>query len=156
MTQARPQETVEITADGGVTVIAYTSLPAGIDDLFAGFFRPIQADARSGSQPIRIDVSEDANAYRVAANLPGVKKEDIQVSVDQNEVSISAEIKRETSAKEGERILHTERYYGKTTRVFTVSQDIDEGSVQAKYADGVLSLVLPKKAPVSAKRVMIE
>lgn len=124
--------------------------------MFAGFFRPIQDGARGAAQPIHIDVSEDANAYRVAATLPGVKKEDIQVSVDQNEVTISAEVKRETSAKEGERVLHSERFYGKTTRVFSVGQEIDEAFVQAKYADGVLSLVLPKRAPVSAKRVTIE
>jgi len=127
-----------------------------LDDLFAGFFRPIADGARNGAEPIRLDVSEDANAYRVAAALPGVKKEDIQVSVDHNEVTISAEIKREASAREGEKVLHTERFYGKTTRVFTVGQEIDDTSVQAKYIDGVLNLVLPKKAPVSAKRVNIE
>lgn len=135
---------------------AYNPLAGNIDDLFAGFFRPIQETARTGAQPIRIDVTEDANAYRVAATLPGVKKEDINVSVDQNEVTISAEIKRETSAKEGERVLHSERFYGKTTRSFSLGQDVDEANVQAKYADGVLNLVLPKKAPASAKRVTIE
>ena len=139
---------------------AYTPYPADIDELFAGYFRPVQADARGATQPIRIDVSEDAKVYRVAAALPGVKKEDIQVSVDQNEVTISAEVKRETTAKEGEgageKLLHSERFFGKTTRVFTVAQDIDEAGVQAKYADGILSLVLPKKVPVSAKRVTIE
>lgn len=135
---------------------ACTPYPDAIDDLFAGFFRPIQEGARGAAQPIRIDVSEDTNAYRVAATLPGVKKEDIQVSVDQNEVTISAELKRDTSAREGERVLHSERFYGKTTRVFSVGQDIDEAGVQARYADGILSLLLPKKAPVSAKRVTIE
>ena len=138
----------------------YTPHPDTIDDLFAGFFRPIQEGTRGAAQPIRIDVSEVTNAYRVAAALPGVKKEDIQVSVDQNEVTISAEVKREVAATEGEhageKILHSERFYGKTTRVFSVGQDIDEAGVQAKYADGILSLVLPKKAPVSAKRVTIE
>lgn len=135
---------------------SYSGYPERLDDLFAGFFRPIADGARTGAEPIRLDVSEDANAYRVAATLPGVKKEDIHVSVDQNEVTISAEIKREASAKEGERVLHSERFYGKTTRVFSVGQDIDEASVQARYADGILNLVLPKKAPVTAKRVNIE
>ena len=135
---------------------AYAVNTDTLDDLFTGFFRPIQDSARAVGQPIRIDVSEDPNAYRVAASLAGVKKEDIHVSVDQNEVTISAEIKRETSEKEGERVLHSERFYGKTTRVFSVAQDIDEAGVQAKYADGILSVVLPKKAPVSAKRVTIE
>ncbi len=134
--------------------------PDTLDELFAGFFRPIQEGARGATPPIRIDVSEDANTYRVAATLAGVKKEDIHVSVDQNEVTISAEVKREVSAKDGEnsdeKLLHSERYYGKTTRVFSVAQDIDEAGVQAKYADGVLSLVLPKKAPVSARKVVVE
>ncbi len=128
----------------------------GVDDLLAGFLRPIQDATREAAHPIRIDVSEDANAYRVAAVLPGVKKEDIHVSVDQNEVTIGAEVKRETGIKDGEKVLRSERVYGKSTRVFALGQDIDEDNVQAKYADGILSLVLPKKAPVSAKRVTIE
>ena len=135
---------------------AYTPFAGNVDDLFAGFFRPIQDATDATSHPILIDVAEDEAAYRVAATLPGVKKEDIQVSVDQNEVTIGAEIKREADVKEGERVLRSERFFGKTTRVFTLGQDIDEAAVQAKYADGVLSLVLPKKAPVSARRVTIE
>lgn len=134
-----------------------------IDEMFAGFFRPIQEGARATAQPIRIDVSEDAKVYRVTATLAGTKKEDIQVSVNQNEVTISAEVKREAVARadagatdSGEKILHSERFFGKTTRVFSVSQDIDEDGVQAKYADGILCLVLPKRAAVSAKRVTIE
>ena len=129
---------------------------ADIDNLLAGMHRPAQTGSRLAATPIRIDVAEDEKAYRVSAALAGVKKEDIHVAVDQNEVTISADIKQETSTTEGARVLHSERYYGKTTRVFSVGQDIDEANVQAKYADGVLSLVLPKKAPVSAKRVMVE
>lgn len=135
--------------------------PQRLDDLLAGFFRPVPGEARTTAAPIKIEVSEDAAAYRVSAVLPGVKKEDIHVEVDQNEVSIVAEIKRESTvpanaAKDAERVLHSERYYGKTSRVFSVAQDIDEAAVQAKYADGVLTLVLPKKVPISAKRVAIE
>ena len=90
-----------------------------------------------------------------------MKKEDIHIEVDQKEVSILAEIKRENvapaeSGKAVERVLHSERFYGKTSRVFSLAQDIDEAAVEAKYADGVLSLVLPKKAPVSAKRVTVQ
>ena len=111
--------------------------------------------------PIKIEVSEDPTSYRVTAVLPGVKKDDIHVEVDKNEISIVAEIKREQSApvdvaKDGERVLHSERFYGKASRVFSVALDIDEAAVQARYADGVLSLVLPKKVPVSAKRVTVQ
>jgi HSP20 family protein len=132
---------------------AHAGMP--LDDLFAGFFRPIAENNRDALEPIRIEVTEDANAYRVAAQIPGVKKEDIHVSVDDNEVTLSAEIKRETSAKDGEKLLHSERYYGKTTRSFALAESIDEGNVTAKYNDGILNLVLPKKAPVTAKRIEI-
>lgn len=126
-----------------------------LDDLFAGFFRPIAESNRESLEPIRIEVTEDTNAYRVAAQIPGVKKEDIHVSVDDNEVTLSAEVKRETSAKEGEKLLHSERYYGKTSRSFSLAESIDEANVTAKYNDGILNLVLPKKAPVTAKRIEI-
>lgn len=140
---------------------ASNAFPHQLDELFAGLFRPVATQARESVAPIKIEVSEEASVYRVSAVLPGVKKEDIHVAVDQNEISIVAEIKRETvapaeGAKEGARLLHSERFYGKTSRVFSVAQEIEESGVQAKYADGVLSLVLPKKAPVAAKRVTIE
>ena len=132
-----------------------------LDHLLSGFLRPLPGEARSGVAPIKIEVTEDPSAYRVSAVLPGVKKEDIHIEVDQKEVSILAEIKRETVApaepgKAVERVLHSERFYGKTSRVFSLAQDIDEAAVEAKYADGVLSLLLPKKAPVSAKRVTVQ
>ena len=135
-------------------------LPRHLDDLLAGFFRPVPADKRDAVVPIKIEVTEDQSAYRVSAVLPGVKKEDIHVEVDQNEISIIAEIKRDAvapadPAADAVRLLHSERYYGKTSRVFSVAQAIDEAAVEAKYTDGVLSLVLPKKIPISAKRVTV-
>jgi HSP20 family protein len=134
--------------------------PRRLDDLLNGFFSPVASEARTGVAPIKIEVTEDPASYHVSAVIAGVKKEDIHVEVDQNEISIVAEIKRETAApieagKDGQRMLHSERFYGKTSRVFSVAQHIDEAAVQAKYADGVLSLVLPKKVPVTAKRVTI-
>lgn len=135
--------------------------PNRLDDLFAGFLRPFPGETRSAVKPIKIDVTEDSSAYRVSAVLPGVKKEDIHIEVDQKEVSILAEIKRETVAtadttQDAAHLVHSERFYGKTSRVFSLAQDIDEAAVEAKYADGVLSLVLPKKVPVSAKRVTVQ
>lgn len=136
-----------------------------LDDLFSGFRRSVPGEARVAVTPIKIEVTENATAYRVSAVLPGARKEDIHIEVDQKEVSILAEIRRENlapadvttgPAKEGERVLHSERFYGKTSRVFSLAQDIDEAAVEAKYVDGVLSLVLPKKLPVSAKRVTIQ
>ena len=103
---------------------------------------------------IKMDVEEGDTAYTVKADIPGVKKEDIQVDVDGNEVTISAELKRESEKKDG-KSLRSERYYGQQTRSFTLASDIDDAKVEAKYADGVLVLTLPKKPGKLSKHVAI-
>ncbi|HEY0586647.1 MAG TPA: Hsp20/alpha crystallin family protein [Pseudoduganella sp.] len=103
---------------------------------------------------IKMDVAEGDTAYTVKAEIPGVKKEDIHVDVEGNGVTISAELKRESEQKEG-KTLRSERYYGQQTRSFTLSSDIDDAKVEAKYADGVLVLTLPKKPGKASKHVAI-
>ncbi len=103
---------------------------------------------------IKMDVSEADTAYTVKAEIPGVKKEDIDVDVEGNVVTITAELKRETEQKEG-KSLRSERYFGQQTRSFTLSSDIDDAKVEAKYTDGVLVLTLPKKPGKSSKHVAI-
>ena len=129
-----------------------------IDDFFKGFFvRPALMDGGSQAQlQIRMDLKENDNAYTVHADIPGVKKEDIQVSIDGNQVSISAETKVEKEEKEGEKVLRSERYVGKVARSFTLAHEVDETQAQAKYSDGVLELTLPKKAATSAKKLAIQ
>lgn len=124
------------------------------DDLFRGFFRPVRAATEPGVQ-IKMDVKEDDQAYTVHAEIPGVKKEDIHVTIDGSQVSLSAEVKRETEEKDGEKRLRSERYYGKVYRSFTLGSEVDEAAAAAKYSDGVLELRLPKKAATSAKRLQI-
>jgi HSP20 family protein len=124
------------------------------DDVFKGFFRPVRIEGAPEMQ-IKMDVKEDSKGYTVHAEIPGVKKEDIHVTIDGNQVSISAEVKQEKEVKEGEKVLRSERYYGKVARSFSVAGDIDESASQAKYADGVLELVLPKKAVSSSKKLTI-
>jgi HSP20 family protein len=127
-----------------------------IDDLFKGFFvRPALLEGQPQMQ-IKMDVKEDDNAYTVHADIPGVKKEDIHVSIEGNQVSISAETKIEKEEKKGEKVLRSERYVGKVARSFTVAHDVDEAKAQAKYNDGVLELTLPKKAATSAKKLAIQ
>ena len=104
---------------------------------------------------IRMDVSEDDKVYRVKAEMPGVKKEDINVSIDGNQVSISAEVRKEEEEKKDEKILRSERYYGSQYRGFTLAHDIDEGKVEAKYEGGVLMLTLPKKEAPTTRRVAV-
>jgi HSP20 family protein len=125
------------------------------DDVFKGFFRPVRTEGAPDVQ-IKMDVKEDDKAYIVHADIPGVKKEDIHVTIDGNLVSISAETKQEKEVKEGEKLLRSERYYGKASRSFSLASEIDEGASQAKYSDGVLELTLPKKAATSAKKLTIK
>ncbi len=105
---------------------------------------------------IKMDVSEDDRAYTVHAEIPGVTKEDIHVTIEGNQVSISTEVKKEKDVKEGEKILRSERYYGSVARAFSLAQDVDEGAAQAKYTDGVLELKLPKKVAASARKLVIQ
>jgi HSP20 family protein len=90
------------------------------------------------------------------AEVPGVKKEDINVTIDGDTVAISAEVKHEKDVKNGDRVLRSERYYGKLNRAFTLGQAVEEAGTSAKYADGVLELTLPKKAAAQAKRIAIQ
>jgi len=127
-----------------------------IDDLFKGFFvRPVAFEGQPQMQ-IKMDVKESDGAYTVHADIPGVKKDDIHVTIEGNQVSISAEVKKEKEEKQGDKVLRSERYYGKVARSFTLAQDVDEATAQAKYADGVLELTLPKKAVSSAKKLAIQ
>jgi HSP20 family protein len=102
---------------------------------------------------IKMDVAEDDKLYTVKAEIPGVAKEDIAVSVDGNLVSISAEVKREKEEKEGEKVLRTERYYGTVARSFTLPTDVDMGTAEAKYDGGVLTLTLPKNAGAKSTKL---
>ncbi|HVK57111.1 MAG TPA: Hsp20/alpha crystallin family protein [Burkholderiales bacterium] len=125
------------------------------EDLMRGIFRPTQYSSNSGAVQIKVDVTEDEKAYTVHAEIPGVKKEDINVAIDGNQVSISAEVKREKEAKDGPRLLRSERYYGKVYRSFVLGQDVNDGAAEARYTDGVLELRLPKKAAQSARKLEI-
>ena len=127
-----------------------------LDDWFKGFFlRPISLQGQPSLQ-IKMDVSENDKAYKVRAEIPGVKKEDIAVNIDDNQVSISAEVKEEKEEKKnGEKMVHKERYYGNVYRSFTLPQDVDEKAAQAHYEQGVLELTLPKKPASKAKQLTI-
>ena len=103
---------------------------------------------------IKLDVTEDEKAFHVKAELPGVKKEDISVEVEGNQVSIAAETRREVDEKKGE-FVHSERYIGRQSRTFILGTEIDRNAVEAKLVDGVLELTLPKSGAVKAQKIAI-
>lgn len=123
-------------------------------EFFRNMLRPTRVDLESEPE-IRIDLKETEKAYMVHAEVPGVKKEDIEVSIDGNLVTIRAEVRREKEEK-GETMLRSERYYGAMMRSFTLAADVDEKSATAKYSDGVLELMLPKKAGSTIRKLTVQ
>jgi HSP20 family protein len=126
----------------------------GFDDLIRGFFRPVRVE--KSAAPIKVDVVETDAAYVVKAEIPGVNKDEIQVSIDGGVVTIGAEVKRENETKEGERVIRTERYSGSVYRAFTLPVEIDEAASTAKYENGVLELTLSKKPAAPGRKLTIQ
>jgi len=128
-----------------------------VDDLFKGFLvRPMAFEGRAELPRMKVEVAEKNGAYVVTAELPGVKKEDIAIAIDGAQVTLSAEVKREKEVSENERVLHTERTYGKVSRSFALPQELDEAKAEAKFHEGVLELLLPKKALASRRSITIQ
>lgn len=127
------------------------------DDAFRSLMRPWRFDMPEAAPRIRLDLTEQDGNYAVKAEIPGVKKDDIDVRIDGNVVTISAEVKTEKEEKgKGGRVLRHERQEGYASRTFTLACPVDEGKVQASYKDGVLALTLPKKAGNGHKRIAIQ
>ncbi len=127
------------------------------DDLFKGFFvRPMRFDLEAPAQlNVKVDVTKTDDTYTVKAEMPGIKKDDINVSIDGNQVTIAGEVKKETEEKKGEELIRSERYYGKVSRSFTLPQEVDEAKANAKYADGVLNLTLPVKTRATSRKLAV-
>ncbi|MDP2005620.1 MAG: Hsp20/alpha crystallin family protein [Rubrivivax sp.] len=126
-----------------------------IDDSLRAFMRPWRLEAPELAPRIKIDLSELDGSYAVKADIPGVRKEDIDVRVEGNQVTISAEVKTEKEEKKDGRILRQERQEGFASRSFTLACPVDEAQVEASYKDGILALKLPKRAASSTTRVEI-
>ena len=131
-----------------------------VDDFFKGFLvRPVAYENGGRGEVLprmKVDVAEKNGAYLVTAELPGVKKDDIQVTIDAAEVTLSAEVKREKEVTQDERVLHTERTFGKVSRSFSLPQEVDESKAEAKFREGLLELTLPKKQAVARKQISIQ
>ena len=124
-------------------------------DPISALMRAWRLDLADTAPRIKIDVSEQDGSYAVKAEMPGVSKEDIDVRIDGNLVTISAETKSEKQEKDQGRILRQERRHGYVSRAFTLACPVDEAKAEAQYKDGVLELRLPKKAGDSAKQLTV-
>lgn len=140
------------------------SLPTRRRTLFDEFFRdfplgysikPLHGDPLPSAQDIKIEVKENGDNIVVHAELPGVAKDDIDVSVDRNVVTISAEVKQYDADRENDKVLHSERYYGAVQRSFSLPSEVDVDKVSANHQDGMLTLVLPRKVPNQTRKIAI-
>lgn len=136
-------------------ITRYTPFDNLFDELGKGFWlKPVSLPG-GGELKMKLEVKEDDKAYTVHAEVPGVKKEDIQVEVHGDQVSIRAEVKQEKEEKEGGKVIHSERSYGMVGRSFTLPTEVDDKATVAKYRDGMLELTLPKRAS-GGKRVSVQ
>jgi len=120
------------------------------------YVRPLHGDPLPAPAQIKIDVKETERAYTVQAEMPGVPKEDIQVSLDGNMVTLRAEVKQQDAQTKDDKVLRSERYFGSVSRSFQLPQDIDQGESRAKFDNGVLTLTLPKKVGGKTQRLSID
>ena len=97
-----------------------------------------------------VDVTEDEQAYRVALELPGVKASDVKVEVDGNRLTVSGEKKLEVDTA-----TRSERRYGSFSRVFTLPETVDVGSIGARSQDGVLTITLPKVEKAKPRQIAV-
>ena len=135
-----------------------------MDDLLSGVFpdffrRSMLRDwpgAMRAPGEMKVDVSETDQAYTVKAQIPGAKKEDVQVKIDGNMVSIAAEIKEEKETQDAKsRSLTRELYYGSLSRAFSLAHEVNDKESQATFENGVLTLTLPKRAPARGTTLKI-
>jgi HSP20 family protein len=126
------------------------------EDVVRRFLKPVRWEGDVQPLQIKVDVEENDKAYTVKAEIPGVKKEDINVQIEGNQVSISAESKQEKDVKENGKVIRSERYYGSLYRSFSLGQDVDQAAANAKYADGILQLTLPKKPSAATRKLTVQ
>jgi HSP20 family protein len=140
-----------------VNITRFNPLDDAFDNLFRGVpvWMPTAERRDAAPAQFRMDVSENDREYQVLAEMPGLKKEEISISINGNEVSVSAELKQEKDAANGGNVLRSERYFGKMQRAFSLGHEVDQANAQAKYTDGVLHLTLPKKTTAALKKLAV-
>lgn len=146
-----------LNEDTHMTLVPGTSLlDRWFDNELSGF--RLLPETRAEQSMLAVDIHETDKGYSLKADFPGLKKEDISVTVDRNVLTLSAEHKEEKEQKEKGRVIRQERRYGKYTRSFSLGNDIDEGNITARFTDGVLTLDIPRAAPhaVTSKSIPVK
>lgn len=129
------------------------------DSMLGRFFgsRAMDSD-RGGLAPYAVDVREDADHIYVEAELPGFQKDDVDITLENQTLTITAERKeehKEGEEKKGDMLLH-ERRYSRFQRSFTLPPTVDESKCDAKLADGVLTITLNKREETKPRKISVQ
>jgi HSP20 family protein len=133
------------------------------DEFFGEFMSPDRWTPLLGRLPgelpavmrPRMDVIDKGSAYEVVVDLPGVRKDDINVAIEGAWITINAEAKGSQESKNGDRLLHSERWACAYSRSFELPSEVTEAGADAKFENGVLRLTLPKREPAAVKRLTV-
>lgn len=118
--------------------------------------RPLHGDSLPNAGQIKIDVSEKEDTFYVNAEIPGVAKEDIDLSIVDEMVTISANIEQHDEHKDNGKVLRSERYFGSVSRSFQLPSKVKIDEAEATYENGILKLVLPKDVATQSKKLTIK
>lgn len=123
-----------------------------LDDFFTGSW-PIQRSLAGDT--FKIDIQDNDTEYTIEAELPGVKKEDVEITLNDGRLNISVK-KEEVSENKSKKYIHRERKYAQMSRSILLA-DADDEDIKAKLEEGVLTIQVPKKQHEdTSKRIMIE
>jgi len=130
------------------------------DEFFQDFprgysIKPLHGDPLPSPESIKIEVKENGDNIIVQAEMAGVKKDDIDITVDGNVLSIRAEVSQYDADTKNDKVLHSERYYGSVQRSLSLPSDVDADKVAASYDDGILKLTLPKQTPNKTQKISV-
>ena len=127
-----------------------------LDNLFEGFFRPFRRDWPAAASPTvpAMDVVERENDYVIRLDMPGVTRDNIDITLADGVLTVTGEVRKEEQQRT-DHMIREERYYGKMSRSVRLGQQIDEKKVVANYKDGVLELILPKAEQVKPKKIAV-
>jgi HSP20 family protein len=136
-------------------------IPRGVfkkDRIFDDFWAPLawHEDLMEGFFTPKVDVKECGDHYEINAELPGVEKGDIKITLDDGVLTLEAEVKQEDKEEKNGRVIRQERRYGKLMRRFELEGDVVEKDIEAEFKDGVLKLRAPlhQAGPKAAKRLI--
>lgn len=116
------------------------------NDVFSGFSQsPISTKLSDNMAGMRVDVHDADKQYEINAELPGVKKKDISIELNDGVLTVSATKSTETERKEKDKVIWKERSSGYISRSFMVGKGVQEKDINARFSDGVLTLTVPKK-----------